>query len=65
MVPYILTFSLAGMGGQLHAIAALTPEKGLIVPDRREVGWGPELVSSTRRREIALPLKRIRPQFIG
>jgi hypothetical protein len=43
--------------GQLHALAALPPRKEPPVPILYEVGWTPEPVWTTLRREYSLPYR--------
>jgi hypothetical protein len=49
--PCFLDLGTSWVCGQLHASAALTPGKELLVPIGQEVGWTPEPVWTTWRRE--------------
>jgi len=52
-----------GASDQLHASAALPPEKKPPVPVGQEVGWLPESVWTRWRREKSLSLPRIEPRL--
>jgi hypothetical protein len=42
--PHAINLAPDTVSGQLHALAALLPEKEPLVPTRLEGGWVPELV---------------------
>jgi hypothetical protein len=53
------------MSGQLHAPAALSPQKYLPAPIWQKVGWTPGPAGRCEEEKILLPLTRMERRFDG